>query len=453
MEIHDILDLISKLLRAENQDMDIWYKTLNQFNELLCTHRISKKDILNFLELVNFFKPKILEKKILPKDVTQIGSENLLSKRHEEEYFKLTTPKDLFGQFALHIKKNLNTNVLSKLLDVRDKFKNRENLDENIDDLLGLYTTLFKNIENKIIDDIRNGRVDYTYGDTVTLIKSFSCAQEGTNMFYELLMRKIVKNLNELNLEEIEIILNYLPHELYNNKEFQVDTEEKYVEVGRTKSVSEFYNNVYDRVIQNIDKSSDELFLNLFQGCLKVKFVDIDVIGAFLLNFDSRILNGEKNKKFVFDFLQILTYFIRNDIEEKFVGLLDFDIIWKSIYEPFIARNFESFNFKEITTIFWVMFHFKGISLERIKFFETLIKKILLGYVNDPKSKIDTMGYETHLRYYDNYNIDPYDVEALKFFIEENKEYKGELKGLLGKVLKCINLENTHPMSRKIFNF
>ncbi len=490
LEIHDILDIISKMLNSENHNPDLWYKLLNQFNELLCSHRIGKKDIINFLELLNFFKPKILEKKILPKETTQIGSQILFSKKHEEEYYKLTQPRDIFGQFALHLKKNLNSNVVSKMFDSKPKFENRENINENLDDLIGLYSTLFKNIEQKIVDDIRCGRANYTYKDSVTLIKSFSCAQEGSNMFYELQMRKVIKHFNELDLEDIEIILNYLPHELYDNKEFSlgsinenivdkennekennnINSEEKYVEMGRTKSVSEFYKNAYERVLELIPQADNSLFLNLFQGCLKIKFVDVDIIGAFLLEFDKRLnadvkkekdeensnLRKEKaglNKKFVLDFLQILTYFIRNDFDEKFKEVIDFEILWKAIYDNFLLKNIENFTLKEISTIFWVMFHFNGVTVKKILFFEEKIKKILLGYINDPKSKIDTMGYETSLRYYDNYDIDPYDIDALKFFIEGNKNYKGDLLRLFAKAIKCIKLENTHPISRGLFNF
>jgi len=488
LEVSEVLDLIAKMLEAENNNSDLWYKLLNQFNDLLCSHRVAKKDILNFLELLNFFKPKILEKKILPKDLTQIGSQIAFSKRHEEEYHKLTQPKDIFGQFALHLKKNLNSNVISKLFDLKPKFENRENIEENFDDLLGLYSTLFRNIEQKIIDDIAVGRVAYSHSDCVTLIKSFACAQEGTNMFYELLMRKIIKHFQELTLHDLEILLNYLPHELYDNKEFEVESsgnsssgnsEEKYVEMGRTKSVSEFYANVYDKVLENLTSADSQLFLNLFQGCLRIKFVDVDVIGAYLLEFDRRLdalIKAEENttytqqenssikiervveksqgaKNFVLSFLQILTYFIRNDIEEKFVELIDFEILWKSIYENFIVRNIESFALKEISTIFWVMYHFRSVSSLKISLFEPSIKRILLGYINDPKANIDTMGYETHLRYYNNHNIDPYDIEALMFFVESNKAYKGELLGLFQKALRCINLENTHPISRGLFGF
>jgi len=473
LDVYELLDIISKMLKAENHDPNLWYKLLNQFNELLCNHQVTKKDILNFLELLNFFKPKILEKKILPKEFTHIGSQILFSKRHEEEYYKLTQPKDIFGQFALHLKKNLNSNVFAKFFDLKSKFENRENLEENIDDLLGLYSTLFKNIEQKIVDDIAIGRAPYSYNDSVTFIKSFACAQEGSNMLYELLMRKIIKHFNDLTLEDLEIILNYLPHELYNNKEFSLEnanTEEKYVEMGRTKSVSEFYSNVYEKVIRLIPQAHNDLFLNLFQGCLRIKFIDVDVIGNFLLDFDRRLAENiviEKeegnslkkheiskiNKKFVLDFLQILTYFIRNDVEEKFVELIEFEILWNSLLENFFIKNFENFCLKEICTIFWMIYHFRSVTNEKIKFFEDPIKKILVGYINDPKSEIDTMGYETNVRYYDNYKIDPYDVEALKFFIESNKNYKGELLNLFQKTLKCISLENTHPISRSLFKF
>lgn len=467
LEINEILDLITKMLISNNQDTDLWYKILNQFNELLCDNSVSKKEIIIFLELLSHFKPKVLEKDILPKNVTQIESEILFSKKHEEEYFRLTAPKDIFGQFALNIKKNLTLNLFSKLFKMSDKFSNREDTSENIDDLLGLYMTLFRNIELKITDDIANGRVPYNHSECVTFIKSFSIAQEGTNMLFELLMRKVIKHFNELTLPELECILNYLPHELYNNKEFNVDSEEKYVETGRTKSVSEFYENSYNKVLQGITEVSNELFLNLFQGCLKIKFVDIEVIGSFLLEFDNRVasyydnlkeVNPKENKsqdikKFVLDFMQILTYFIRNDIEEIFLGSIDYDILWKSLYDSFLISNLNKFNLKEISTLFWTMYHFKSITNDKIKFFEKRIEEILQAYLKDPKSNIDDMGYETHLRYYDNYDIDEYDVEAIKFFIETNKEYKGDLINILKKTLECISLENTHPISRKLFNF
>jgi hypothetical protein len=48
------------------------------------------------------------------------------------------------------------------------------------------------------------------------------------------------------------------------------------------------------------------------------------------------------------------------------------------------------------------------------------------------------MGYETHKRYYDQYNLEPYDIAALNFFISKVKDYKGGLLSILKRVLKSI---------------
>jgi hypothetical protein len=63
------------------------------------------------------------------------------------------------------------------------------------------------------------------------------------------------------------------------------------------------------------------------------------------------------------------------------------------------------------------------------------------------------MGYETTNRYYNNYGIEPYDLEALNFFITSCKDYKGEIHPIMKKALKSIELENTHPIGRKWFHF
>jgi hypothetical protein len=84
--------------------------------------------------------------------------------------------------------------------------------------------------------------------------------------------------------------------------------------------------------------------------------------------------------------------------------------------------------------------------------FEGKIRTKLLAYLNDPKSNIDNMGYESHKRYYDEYNIDQYDVEAIKYFLS-TIQYKGPLKDIIKNTLESIELENTHPISRKTFHF
>jgi hypothetical protein len=107
---------------------------------------------------------------------------------------------------------------------------------------------------------------------------------------------------------------------------------------------------------------------------------------------------------------------------------------------------------KEFSTIFWIFHHLKFVDKSFVEGFEGEIKKILLSYINDPKVNIENMGYESSKRYYDNYGIDRYDLEALKYFIKSS-DYKGGLLEIINNALDCVKLENTHPISRKWFLF
>lgn len=471
--LEQLILILKSMVKNKNTNFDTWYKAIHKFNDFLCNHQASKADVIEFLEVLNFFQPKILEKKTVAKEFTQIGSEVAFSSKHEEEYNRLMAPKDVLLQFALFLKKNFKPRLLLEVVkesynDSTKKFENHENIDEGLEDLLGIYDVLFRNIEMKTIDDIKNGRASYTYHDCLRLITCFSRASEGTNLLYEVLMRKISKHADKLELPEIEVIINYLPHDLYNNKESPKDDfkfmekemniknpnqdEDKFSETGRTIEISQFYKSILEKISNNVANLNDEKFINFFQGILKIKFVDVDTISSFLSNFDLRVNKNEKEKKFFFDFLQLLAYFVKQEENKKILNNFDMELLFKSIHEPFIKKYMGSFDMKEIATIFWICFHLGIINHEKIKIFENAIKNILTGYINDPKSKIDSMGYESHMRYYNNYAIEPYDLESLNFFINTEKNYKGELLNLMTKALKCIEVENTHPLSRKWFH-
>ena len=462
--LEELISTMKRMVKARSENYDQWYKAIMKFNDYLCNHQISKTEVIEFLEILNFFRPKILEKKNIPEEIKNMGSQIAFSKKHEEEYYRLIAPKDMITQFALFLKKNIKLNVINKLIKETTKYENRENIDENLEDLLGLYEILFRNIEMKVIDDIKNGRASYTHSECVNFISCFSRASEGTNLFYEVLMRKIAKHAEELSLEEIEIILNYLPHDLYNNPERKseidiLETTEEFVddqkipEKGRTEEISKFYKTIFEKIIKELDKFDNKNYLNFWQGILKVKFIDVEIISSFLTNFDLRITKNEEKKKFFFDFLQIFAYFLKNEENEKYFKSFDLEAFYKSIETPFIKKYLRSFDLKEIATVFWICYHFKIINLDKIKTFEKQIEEILMAYINDPKSKIDSMGYETHLRYYDNYTIEPHDLNALYFFIQTEKKYNGELLEIIKKALKCIELEDTHPISRSWLKF
>jgi hypothetical protein len=116
-------------------------------------------------------------------------------------------------------------------------------------------------------------------------------------------------------------------------------------------------------------------------------------------------------------------------------------------------KNLNEFTLKEIATIFWIFHSFKAIDNDKITLFEKSILNILDPYLKDKMEKIEDMGYDTHVKYYDQYKIDPYDVEAINSFILLFGKYKGKLLGVIEKTLQSIKLENTHPISRKWFYF
>ena len=148
--LEDLIATMKRMIKSKNENYNQWYKAIVKFNDFLCDHNISKAEIIDFLEILNFFRPKILEKKKIPDEIKNLGSQIAFSKKHEDEYFKLAGPRDVLTQFALFIKKNLKMNVINQLIKESPKFDNRETINEELEDVLGLYEILFRNIEMKV---------------------------------------------------------------------------------------------------------------------------------------------------------------------------------------------------------------------------------------------------------------------------------------------------------------
>ena len=453
--VRDLIEIAKILIETENKNFETWFNVLNKFNSLICEHCVSKDECIEFIQILNHFQPKVLEKKLPPKN-NHTGTINLLSKRHEEEYFRARKPRDILFGFTLFLKQNLKSNVIRNLIEETVKFPNQEGTNTDIEDIINSYNILFDNIELKVIEDIRNGRADYTVLDCINLVQSFSRAEEGTNMLYETLMRKVSNHTKDLKLSQIEILMNYLPHDLYNEDANVVEEDiknrkdEKFVELGKTFKIDQFYNDCFLIICNNIGNCNDKLFINLWQGVIKTNFVSIETINTFLIQFEYRIVKDEKEKMFFFEFLQIFAYFIKAFPSK--LESFEIPVLFKAIEDVFINKYKQSFNLKQISTIFWIFHHLQFVDKKFVERFENEIKKILLSYINDPKLKIENMGYESSKRYYDIYEIEKYDLEALYYFIKSS-DYKGNLFQLINSALDCVNLENTHPISRKWFFF
>ena len=118
---------MKQLVAQNKKDFDTWYKCLNRFNEFLCDHQVSKSDLIEFLSILDHFRPKVIEKQILPDSLTQVGSQTSISEKHEEEYFRIRTPRDPLIRIASFLKKHVSDNMNKIMkLDLKKNFENRE---------------------------------------------------------------------------------------------------------------------------------------------------------------------------------------------------------------------------------------------------------------------------------------------------------------------------------------
>ena len=55
--------------------------------------------------------------------------------------------------------------------------------------------------------------------EALDILVSYSIAEEGTNTLYIRLIETLVKRREEYNMVEIEMILNYFPHLIWQNED------------------------------------------------------------------------------------------------------------------------------------------------------------------------------------------------------------------------------------------
>ena len=55
--------------------------------------------------------------------------------------------------------------------------------------------------------------------EALDILVSYSIAEEGTNTLYLRLIETLVKRREEYNMVEIEMILNYFPHLIWQNED------------------------------------------------------------------------------------------------------------------------------------------------------------------------------------------------------------------------------------------
>ncbi len=90
--------------------------------------------------------------------------------------------------------------------------------------------------------------------EALDILVSYSIAQEGTNTLYLRLVDTLLKRKEEYNLIEIEMILNYFPHNIWKN------------EPSLNRLKENFYYQILQMIKENVEKVDNRQFLSIFQG-------------------------------------------------------------------------------------------------------------------------------------------------------------------------------------------
>lgn len=526
------------------EQIQFWHHSILKVNSLLCDKQLNKDNILHFITYLNFFQPKVLKQMYIPEEIRNPFYSKGFNEAHMKEYFNRKTSGDIVFQEALNIKKHLfsfssllykafkdeiketyekpreagiNTNQQYQINNNQTIFGNYDfiknygnnpnkkledkyakelhsdiKIQSSINDISEIYHVFFQNVEKKFIDDVYYGRTEYSFEDCAYLIQAFGLAKEGTNMFYEVLMRKISKNfeaflasdLHDVSFKKqmIQIIINYLPHELYNINKFSVldsSQEGKYVENGITGEVVYFYETLFSYLSNGIDSFDNKFFLNTMQGLFRISFINEELLNAYFDSFVKRLIKSNDNintsnketsnnvdsnnrennsndhddinslltistkKEFVFKYIEILTYFLkqRQSMQEESGNAVSYKIISQL---PIIEQNFfiyiNDFNMKEIATIFWFCYSVDYVDDKLINKFDARIRTLLnlyliefeeydkkLSKLINKKQRKEYMSDPNKLMFDESKRIDNYDLEAILFFTS-NYSYHPTIK-------------------------
>ena len=436
-----------------------WLQAIETANTFLCNKVLFKEDIFKFLGCLNNFQPKTIKKTyVQDKIIRNPHYSESFSNNHLKQYYKMKRPRDFIFQSALNIKEAF-TRIKKAYLENNLVVDEEEDttLHKSINDLMEIYVVFFNNIEKKIIDDIYYGRTEISIEDCCFLIQAFGIATEGSNLFYEVLMRKISKNFNNfLNLAEvnlkveiIQILVNYIPHEIFSLHKSGVLDEslkETFIEEGLTEQILLFYDILFGFIIDNCNNQqifNNSVYLNLIQGLLRIDMISKNIVKQIFTGFIDRVLQnkekeGEKekdieenkneiSKEMFFNYIEIITYFTRLEANyDEFSDLIKSQI---NILEHFFIDKYVSnFNMKEIATIFWFYHNFNLIDEKLINKFDerihSLLNLALIEIENLDRIHQKEMNWKNRdklsnkIFYGENkdHKIDNYDLEAILFF-------------------------------------
>lgn len=448
----ELFDISKELIQNEENlnDYELWTEILNKYNNLLCDKKLTSSDTLSLLQIIKYVKLNSL------KEVSSSNNNNNNSNKLYENFNKINQPKfnDNFkNDFAVSLfsflKSNLSLNVVKELLkekhnnNIDNSNSNSQEEEEELEELIQAYELIIENLEKKILNDFELNK-HYLNSAIILILESFS--GYGTNRLYESLLSQIIKNNNnnnKLSFKEILKFLEFFPKDIYmnkvKNKEFNQIDHFDYLELKEESKFKENFESFKEDILKEISKNikilNENEFLDLWDLILKYENYDKEIISNFLNSFDFRISKNQITKEFYLKFLETLAYFTKN----ADCSSINFDLIYQSIHFSFIKKYLNSFNMKEIATLFWMFYNFKILNSEKIKQFESVIEEYLLSFINEHNTTFKNGLENTNfVNIHDKYQLEIYDLKAILFFMKDVNYKNASLKENILSVVKMI---------------
>lgn len=178
--------------------------------------------------------------------------DDIISVRHKEligqksDKFR-TVPGDMANFVFQNLSKGFFKNLFTQF-DEEQESKTKVSLY----DVLANYIELYQNLEVRVNDMINQQSGLINPKEALDIMVSYSIAQEGTNTLYIKLIDIMLRREDPYTLVEVEMILNYFPHIIWNQ------------EMDLTSMQERFYYPMIMLLKENLDKCDNRQFLSLF---------------------------------------------------------------------------------------------------------------------------------------------------------------------------------------------
>ncbi|TNV84738.1 hypothetical protein FGO68_gene16543 [Halteria grandinella] len=386
----DLDDVLSAMKRARSegvnrQSNDFYNACLERINSLTTERgsRVGKSELIKVLREVSYYRPKEqAEKERMRKTqgiyTRQEAQDDLLSVRHkkliEEKSDKFRTVP---GDMANFLFQNLTKGFFKEMFTQFDD-EQQSKTKTSLYDVLSNYIQLYQNVEVRINDMLsQQGLIDPK--DSLDVLVSYAIAEEGTNTLYIRLVESMLQRTEEYNLVEIEMVMNYFPHNIWKSDP----------QLTRLRDI--FYQPMIGKIGENIGKVDKRQFLSIFQGLSLTGegVFRIELLNNILNSYVQRLKADEGDKSFtlkeVMMFLELFVQYLRSN--QQVTDQIDTRILIKFTNEIAIDKSIPQLSILQISGLYWIYHNLGGLyDSSVIEKFEERISRLLRSEIQMQKS-------------------------------------------------------------------